>query len=522
VIVGVDVGTSVTKAAAFDEGGEVLAVEARPTRLSHPGPGRVEQDAEEVFASVVDVLGRLRAAVGRDPGAIGVTGQGDGLWLLDGDGVGVAPAVSWMDGRASGLVDEWMRDGRFAELFRRTGNAPFPGAAAPILSVLQRADPVSLDRAATAAKCKDMVVQRLTGIRATDLSDASNLVTDIFTARRDESLLDLLDLSGRAALLPPVHSQLPLGELTAAAARATGLRPGTSVTSGPYDLPACAAGAGVTAPGDGLLIVGTTLACEVIVDRLDLTGEPAGQTLLLSGAASRPGENATQAGRSGESAAHAGRPGESAAGAGSGGGEAASGGWLRAMPAMTGTAALDWVLRLVGAGHERLGDLLAESPPGAHGVRVLPYLSPAGERAPFVAPGVRGRVDGLELARTGADLVRAFCEGLAFAARHCFEAAGLTGDVAVCGGGAASRPWLQIFADVMGRPLRIARGPEVGARGAALAAAGRTGLPLDAGAWTHSTEWVEPGPSPTYDELYSRYLTDVRSLRGESGIRSSR
>lgn len=468
MIIGVDVGTSVTKAVAFGEDGEVLAAEARPTRLDHPGPGLVEQDADEVFGSVADVLGRVGAAAGRDPDAIGLTGQGDGLWLLAADGSGAAPAVSWMDGRAAGLVDRWMTEGTFAELFRRTGNAPFPGAGGPILAMLDRDDPGRLDRAATAAHCKDMVMQRLTGVRATDLSDASNLFTDIHLRRRDPGLLELAGLGHRADLLPPVLDELPVGELSAA-----GLPPGVPVTAGPYDLPASAAGAAVTEVGDGILTVGTTLACQVVVDRLDLGDEPAGQTLLLED------------------------------------------GWIRAMPAMVGTAALDWVLALVGARHARLDELLAASSPGAGGVRVLPYLSPAGERAPFAAPGVRGRIDGLELARTQADLVRAFCEGLAFAARHCFDAAGLTGALAVCGGGAASRPWLQIFADVMDRPLRVARGPEVGALGAALAAGRRLGLGLDEAAWTRSTDWVEPTAGGTYDEAYDRYRNDVRALRDQ-------
>ncbi|MET8388438.1 FGGY-family carbohydrate kinase [Streptosporangium canum] len=465
MIVGVDAGTSGVKAVAFAPDGEVLAVGSRPLALGHPGPGQVEQDAEAVVAAVEDVLGRLAAGGVRtgEVQAAGLTGQGDGLWLLDGDGRPAGPALSWLDGRAAPLVDGWMRDGTFEELFRRTGNAAFPGAGAPLLAHLDRTSPATLDRAATAARCKDMIMQRFTGVRATDLSDASNLFTDPRTRERDAGLLRLCGLEHRRGLLPPVAAELPAGEILRGAFR------GVPLSSGPYDLPACAAGAGVVRPGDGLLIIGTTLACEVVTDRLDLDGEPAGQTLCTPD------------------------------------------GWLRAMPAMTGTAALDWLLRLVGAGHGELGDLLAQSPPGARGVRFLPYLSPSGERAPFVEPAARGRLDGLELAVTKADVVRAGCEGLAFAARHCFEAAGLTGEVAVCGGGTGSEAWLQLFADALGRPLRLARGPEVGARGAALAAARRFGVTVDEAAWTAGTRWYEPRHD--LEGHYRRYLDDVRHLR---------
>jgi xylulokinase len=465
MIVGVDAGTSGVKAVAFAPDGEVVAVESRSLALSHPGPGQVEQDAETVVAAVEDVLGRLVARGVRpdEVQAAGLTGQGDGLWLLDGEGRPAGPALSWLDGRATPLVDGWMRDGTFEELFRRTGNAAFPGAGAPLLAHLDRTSPETLDRAATAARCKDMIMQRFTGVRATDLSDASNLFTDPRTRVRDADLLRLCGLEHRQGLLPPVSAELPAGEILGGAFR------GVPLSAGPYDLPACAAGAGVTRPGDGLLIIGTTLACEVITDRLDLGGEPAGQTLCLPD------------------------------------------GWLRAMPAMTGTAALDWLLGLVGARHDELGALLGQSPPGARGVRFLPYLSPSGERAPFVEPNARGRLDGLELAVTRADVVRAGCEGLAFAARHCFEAAGLTGEVAVCGGGTGSEAWLQLFADVLGRPLRLARGPEVGAMGAALTAARRFGLTVDEATWTAGTRWYEPRHD--MEEPYRRYLDDVRGLR---------
>jgi xylulokinase len=484
MIVGLDVGTSVTKAAAFDADGAAIAVEARPTRLLHGGDGRVEQDVAELLAAAESVLAGVCARVGEPPQAIGVTGQGDGLWLLDEAGAPVRHGLSWMDARAGGIVAEWIADGTFDALYRATGNAPFPGAGAPLLAALQAQEPEALARAATAARCKDVVAQHLAGVRATDLSDASNLFADTAARRRTPELLDLIGLGDHADLLPPVSGEaLPQGGLRDELSAALGAPAGLPVTAGPYDLPACAIGAGVTAVGDGLLIAGTTLACEVLVDRVAPAAEPAGQTLCVPGDAR----------------------------------------WLRAMPAMTGTAALDWALRIAGATHEQLNELLAASPPGAKGVRVLPYLSSSGERAPFVAPDARGRLDGVSLDTTAADVVRAFCESLAFAARHCFEAAGLTGEVAVCGGGSAARAWLQVFADVIGRPLRIARGPEVGARGAALAAAAQLGLAADTATWTRSEQTVEPDPAATdaYAERYARYRADVEAAR-EGWIRPAR
>jgi xylulokinase/erythritol kinase len=449
MFVGIDVGTSVVKAAAFDRGGRQLAVRARPVGLALRG-GAVEQDMAEVYAAVVDVCRELTARVPEPVELAGLTGQGDGVWLVDAAGRPVRPAISWMDGRAHGLVDRWLADGTFEAVFRRTGSALFPGCPGPLLAWLDRHEPGSLDAAAAAVACKDMVFQRLTGAAraVTDVSDASMPFLDPRTRSYDDQVLDLLGLAHRRRLLAPVADPVATGEACGA-----GLPAGTRLANGPYDLPACALGAGVTEPGDGLLIVGTCLAALVATTGLDLGGEPAG--LYIS--TDRPGLR------------------------------------LRAMPAMVGTAALDWVLRTTGVAHAEVDGLLDSSPPGAHGVRVLPYFAPSGERAPFVEPGLRAELLGVSLESTPADLVRATCEGIGHAARHCLEAAGLTGTLAVCGGGTRSPAWTRLLADVLGRPLRVVEG-EAGARGAVLAAAGRHGVPLDTAAWTRPALVVEPDP----------------------------
>jgi sugar (pentulose or hexulose) kinase len=446
--VGIDVGTSVVKAAAFDAGGRQLAVEARPVGLALDG-GRAEQDMDEVYGAVVTALDALTARVPEPVELAGLTGQGDGVWLVDAAGRPVRRALSWMDGRAHALVGQWLADGTFEAVFRRTGSAMFPGCPGPLLAWLDRHEPAALDAAASALYCKDMVFQRLTGVRATDVSDASMPFLDPRTRTYDNRVVELLGLTHRRRLLPPVSDPAAVAKT-----RGEGLPAGTPIADGPYDLPACALGAGVTAPGDGLLIVGTCLASLVATTELDLTGEPAG--LYIS--TDRPGH------------------------------------WLRAMPAMVGTAALDWVLKTTGVPLADVDGLLARTPPGAHGVRVLPYFASSGERAPFVEPRLRAELTGVSLETTPADLVRATCEGIGHAARHCLRAAGLTGSLAVCGGGTRSPAWMRLLADVLGRPLRIVEG-EVGARGAVLAAAGRHGVDLDAAAWTRPTAIVEPDPA---------------------------
>ena len=264
-------------------------------------------------------------------------------------------------------------------------------------------------------------------------------------------------------------------------AEITGLPVGTPVTAGPFDLPACAVGAGLSKPGDGLLIIGTTLACEVFTDRVDpdAVPEPAGMWLCTP----EPDR------------------------------------WLRAMPAMVGTAGLDWLLDFLGVGIDALEGLLAGTRPGAGGVSALPFLSASGERAPFVDTRARGQIEGVTLGTGRGDVVRAVCEGIAYTAKHCFERASSSADtegrLVACGGGSRSGPWAQIFADVLERPLVVPDDPGLGTRGAAITAVRALGDDLDPATWSAPSREVLPTPDSRhcYDEGYRRYRAHVDVAR---------
>jgi xylulokinase/erythritol kinase len=470
---GIDAGTSVVKAALFDDDGAALAIAGRPLDLVHGADDAVEQDLAHVVRAVGEVTREVTS--GHTPHLVALTGQGDGLWLTDAAGLPVRPAISWLDGRAGALLGDWTADGVTEQVFRVNGTTMFPGAPGPLLAWLDAHEPGSLDRAATAGTCKDALFTRLTGERATDPSDSSFPFGNGTGTGYSDEVLQALGLTHRRDLLAPVVTPVPQAALSDAGAALLGLPAGLPVSSGPFDFPACAVGGGVRGIGDALLIVGTTLGCMVHLDRLATDGDPAG----FSVATGEPGR------------------------------------WLRAMPAMVGTASMDWVLRTLGLGVDSIDAALAASPPGAGGVEVLPYFATSGERAPFVDPHASGQVTGVRLTTTRDDLVRAVCEGLAYAARHCFATAGGVGRLVACGGGTRSRPWLQVFADVLGLPLELARTPEVGARGAVLVAAAARGEPLDVERWTAPEDVVEPDRAleSRYSEGYARYLDHVRAAR---------
>lgn len=481
MIVGVDVGTSVTKAQLVARDGRTApAHEARSTVYSLPG-GHVEQDIDEVVGTVVTVVRAAAAeaaefAPGEPVEALALTGQGDGLWLRDADGNAVGRALSWMDGRAADVLDQWTADGVAEQVHRRTGAGMFPGSAAPLLAHLAKHEPERLSRAAVAGYCVDAIVQRFTGEITVDASDASQPFLNVGSRTYDETALDLCGLTAHRRLLAEPAPPGTLFRLLPEAAEQLGLPAGLPVSAGPFDIPACGLGSGLAEPGEGNLIIGTTLASQVLTDdpAPPATEDPAGMVL----ATPYPGR------------------------------------WLRVMPAMIGTAGLDWLIKLLGVRIEELDALLAQSPYGASGVTALPFLSASGERAPFVDARARGRLDGLTPTTGRADLVRALCESVAYSARHCMETLGVSGAVTACGGGARSGEWARIFAGVLGTDLHVSD-EAVGIRGAAQVAWDALGTPVDADEWRAQRRTVTADPEAVeyYADGYAAYRRTLTTAR---------
>ncbi|GAA0518434.1 FGGY-family carbohydrate kinase [Saccharopolyspora thermophila] len=487
MIIGVDVGTSVTKASLLNRDGSALVTHSMRSTLHRLPGGRVEQDLDEVIGSVVHVVRKVAEAADRagvPVEALAITGQGDGLWLRDHQGRQVGPAISWLDARAADVLDRWGRTGVQRQVYRLTGSGMFPGSAGPLLAHLSEHAPERLERAAVAGYCVDAIVQRFTGEITVDASDASLPFLDVPTRSYSQEALQACGVAEHRRLLAEPAPPGKLFALDGGSAKALGLPAGLPVSAGPFDLPACAFGSGVSEVGDGALVIGTTLGCQVLRDdvAIDPDGEVAGMWLATP-LADR---------------------------------------YLRVMPAMVGTANLDWVLAMVGAGIDQLESLLAASRPGANGVSALSFLSGSGERAPFVDPRARGQFTGLSLETTQADLVRAMCEAVAYAARHNLETAGLTGAVSACGGGARSAAWSQIFADVLGRPLYVPHEVGVGARGAAMTAWDSLGEPVDREQWAAARRTVVPHPDAVefYERGYRAYLASIDRARPHWGVTS--
>ncbi|OHV43454.1 FGGY-family carbohydrate kinase [Pseudofrankia sp. BMG5.36] len=477
--ISVDVGTTLIKVVGYDDDGAEIVIVRRPTTVHHPAPDWAEQDMTEVWsvvtASVRTVVEQLAGPVGY----LAITAQGDGCWLVDADGHPTGPAILWNDGRAAAIVTDWAERGILDQAFRTNGSMTFAGLPNAILTWLRRHQPDRLARSATALTCGGWVFAQLTGEITVDDSDASAPFLDIRTRRYSRELFDLYDMRWAEPLLPlPRSDGQRVAALSTEAAETVGLPAGTAVVLCPYDVASTAIGAGAVSDGQACTILGTTLCTEVVTSQPDPGSGGAGLTIAF------------------------GAPQQ----------------YLRAFPTLAGGEVIQWACDLLELDQPaQLTQLATQTPPGADGLVFLPYLSPAGERAPFLDPLARGTLFGLSLRHRRPHIARAVLEGLSLVIADCLAAsAAKPSELRVCGGGSVSGGWLQIIADVTGLPLLKSTDTEVGARGAflvGLVATGGTSSIKDA-AERYVRNQATYAPDPSRANSYAGMLRDFLSLRG--------
>jgi erythritol kinase (D-erythritol 1-phosphate-forming) len=501
ILIGLDAGTSVIKAVAFSLKGEEIAVEARPNSYSTLDGSGVEQDMARTWQDAAASLRGLAAKVPDLAGriaAIAVTGQGDGLWLIDGEGRPVAPALLWLDARAASVVDSLRHGPRGAAHYERTATGLAPCQQGAQLAWMQRHRPEVLAAATTAFHCKDWLYFNLTGARCTDPSEGLFTYGDFRTGAYSDEVIDSLGLAALRDLIPPIaDGTRHCDRLTAAAAQEIGLPEGIPVVLGYVDVICAALGAGLY---DRTIATGCTILGST------------GMHMRLAHSAEDVRLNPARTG------------------------------YTMAFPVpqcfsqmqsnLAATLNLDWLIDLgrdLGAangGARSRGDLLAgldnqvrAATPG----RLIyhPYISEAGERGPFLDPSARASFIGLSIRTSYADMLRAVVEGLAFAGRECYAAMGpIPAEIRLTGGAARSAAIRSIMAAVLGAGVRASRRAEAGAAGAAMIAAVSLGLYPDMDAC--AADWVTPllgapeepddGLSSIYDTLYPAYVESRQAL----------
>jgi erythritol kinase len=251
ILIGIDAGTSVIKSVAFLLDGTQVAMASVPNRYTSRADGAAFQSQSKTWA---DCAQTLRDLADKVPGlaartaALAVTGQGDGTWLVGKDNQPVTDGWLWLDARSSATAIR-LRQSEPPARFESTGTALNACQMGVQLAHMDTTQPDMLDAAEVALHCKDWLYLNLTGVRATDPSEANFTFGNYLTRTYNDTVIASLGLEHRRALLPEiVDGAGQTHGLTAEAARQTGLREGTPVSLAYVDVVCTGLGAGLYTP----------------------------------------------------------------------------------------------------------------------------------------------------------------------------------------------------------------------------------------------------------------------------------
>ncbi|AEI40174.1 xylulokinase [Paenibacillus mucilaginosus] len=489
---GIDLGTSAVKCILVNDRGEVKASASEEYPLLQPQPGWAEQHPEDWWKGTAGCIRKLleKAGItGAEVAGVGLSGQMHGSVFLDKELNVVRPALLWCDQR-TGAECEWIEEtiGK-EELGRLTGNKALTGFTAPKVIWLRSREPQNFERTAHLLLPKDYVRLQLTGEFGMDMADASGtLLLDVANRRWSEEVLGKLGIP--ASWLPPLFESSDIaGTVLPAAAELTGLAPGTPVVAGGGDQACGAVGVGVVRSGIASVALGTSGVVFVHDDTYQADEE----CRLHSFCHGVPGN------------------------------------WHRMGVMLAAGGSFQWwknhfayeeLQRAEQEGrdvYEYLTELAASAPLGSEGLLFLPYLT--GERTPHPDPKARGGFIGLNLRHGKAHLTRAVLEGITFGLRDSMELIKESGiaitELRVNGGGARSRFWRQMIADIFGYPVVTVNSTDGPAYGAAVMAASgvlKREIPDLCEEWIRVEDRVEP--IAANQERYQAYYDIYRTLYG--------
>jgi len=485
-IIGIDVGTTGCKAVLFADDGALLASAAREYPVDLPRPSWAEQDIEAVWALALEAMGKAIATAGvREVAAIGLSVHGEAVTPVDAGLRPLRPTMLGMDTRTN-AQNAWLRERFGAQaLFERTGMPIHTINTLPKLLWIREHEPDVWAAADRFLLVEDFLIARMTGeARISSCLASRTQLYDLQGGRWSEEILEAVGLAPeRLAVVAP--SGTVAGPLSSGLTERLGLRTAPMVVTGGHDQACGALGVGLTRPGLAMVSTGTAEVVEVALGTA-VVSEPLYEGNVSVYRATVPGL------------------------------------FLAMTLNHSGGLALRWfrdgfcepqLAQARADGSDAYDLMLADAAAGPTGLLVLPHFAGAG--TPSFDTASRGAVLGLTFATTRTDLAVAILEGLTYELRlnlDLLQAGGVSIDVLrAIGGGARSRLWLQMKADITGLPVITPRVTEAAAFGAALLAGAGVGLwpSASAGAerFLELTETYEPDPArhAAYTRSYELY-----------------
>lgn len=480
--IGVDLGTSAVKLMLMASDGKILKIVSREYPVSFPHAGWSEQNPKDWYEAVIDGIKELTADFDKNEIAgIGCGGQMHGLVALDENDEVIRPAILWNDGRTVEETEYLNEVIGKKKLAQYTGNIAFAGFTAPKILWMKKHEPEKFDKIRKIMLPKDYINYKLTGVHATDYSDASGmLLLDVANKCWSKEMAEICGIDMK--VLPGLFESYEIiGNLSKEAAELLGLNENVKVVAGAGDNAAAAVGTGTVGDGSCNISVGTS-----------------GTIFIASRDFKMDSNNALH------SFDHA-------------------DGHYHLMGCMLSAASCKkwWFEDILKtddyAGEEKRIDKLGEN-----NIFFLPYLM--GERSPHNDTSARGAFIGMSMDSSRADMSQAVIEGIMFGLRDSLEIARSLGlkieKSKICGGGSRGVLSKKIAASVMNLELEIIeneQGPALG--GAMLAAVGAgeyKSVEEAADKIVKVVETVKPDPElvKKYNEKYEKFKSYYPLLKG--------
>lgn len=427
----------------MDEEGKVIKTLSKEYPVHYPKPGWAEQNPEDWWnatqAGIQEIL-KVTGIKGEDIKSIGLSGQMHGLVLLGEDNQVLLPALLWCDQRTQQECDE-ITEKLGVKLSQYTGNKALTGFTAPKVLWVKRNYPEIYEKIRHILLPKDYIRFKLTGVYASDVSDASGtLFFDVANRCWSGEMLEFLGL--QEEVLPTCYESFAVtGQITPEAGEQTHLAPGIPVVGGGGDQAAGAIGTGIATAGMVSVALGTSGVVFACQEQYAVDDENRLHVFCHS-----------------------------------------NGKWHVMGVMLAAASCLKWwveeVCQLDENGFVLLLEEAEKIAPGSEGLLFLPYLM--GERTPYSDPHARGTFIGLSMIHNRAHMTRAILEGVSFGLRDSLEIIREqnlpTTVVRVSGGGANSLLWRQILADIFNLQVEVVNSVDGPAFGAAILAAVGAGV----------------------------------------------
>ena len=445
--IGIDIGTTGSKAVAFDDSGKILAEASREYPIKSPWNGWFELESGEVITLCKTIIAKVAAEIryGDPVRAIGIASQGETFTLLDKHDNYLSNAMVSSDGRSSPQVEEICRKFGKEKLYRITGHSAHTLFSLFKLQWIKENQPEVLEKTKRLLCFGDLLRYELTGQAMISYNLAARtMFFDVSEKRWSDEILDEVGVSSEI-LSVPVEAGCSAGPVKATIAEELGLPKDTIVATGGHDQCCGSIGVGVTGPGMAAYSIGTVECITPAFEECVLD-----KTMMNSNLATYPYTLPDL--------------------------------YTTVAFCITGGSGLKWFIdnlckceknRAVEYGENVYRQMLGAMPSEPTNLFVLPHFSSTG--TPYFDPSPLGAILGMNLNTTKTELLKGLLEGITYEMKLNLELLSHSGidlrDLRAFGGGVRSEVWMQIKADILGIPITCFEVREAGCMGAAMLAA---------------------------------------------------